>query len=323
MLRAAMVIFVTGAAGFIGSHLSERLCARGDDVIGYDNFDKFYARVDKERNLSKLRSDPKFTFVEGDIRDAAALERVFAERHPEVVVHLAALAGVRPSLDNPSRYADVNVTGTQRVFDASRAHGVARFVFGSSSSVYGSDSEPPFKESDPCLTPLSPYAATKRANELMLYTAHHLYAVDITCLRFFTVFGPRQRPDLAIHKFARLMAGAKPIPMFGDGSSSRDYTYVDDIIDGVVAAIDQARGAPAFRVYNLGGSRTTTLKQLIDLVAKSLAMKPTIETLPEQPGDMKRTLADVELSGKELGYAPKVSMEEGMRRFAEWWRSLE
>jgi UDP-glucuronate 4-epimerase len=318
-----MVIFVTGAAGFIGSHLSERLCARGDDVIGYDNFDAFYPRADKERNLTKLRSDPKFTFVEGDIRDAEALERVFAERHPEVVVHLAALAGVRPSLDNPSRYADVNVTGTQRVFDASRAHGVARFVFGSSSSVYGSDSEPPFKESDPCLTPLSPYAATKRANELMLYTAHHLYAVDITCLRFFTVFGPRQRPDLAIHKFARLMAGAKPIPMFGDGSTSRDYTYVDDIIDGVVAAIDKPRTVPGFRVYNLGGSRTTTLKQLIDLVAKSIGMKPLIENMPEQPGDMKRTLADVELSGKELGYAPKVSMEEGMRRFAEWWRSLE
>ena len=319
-----MVIFVTGAAGFIGSHLSERLCARGDEVIGYDNFDRFYARADKERNLAKLRTDPKFTFVEGDIRDAAALESVFAARHPEVVVHLAALAGVRPSLENPALYADVNVVGTQRVFDASRAHGVSRFVFGSSSSVYGRDSQPPFKENDPCLTPVSPYAATKRSNELMLFAAHHLYGIDVTCLRFFTVFGPRQRPDLAIHKFARLMASAKPIPMFGDGSSSRDYTYVDDIIDGVVAAIDQPRGgASAFRVYNLGGSRTTTLKQLIDLVAKSLAMKPTIETMPEQPGDMKRTLADVELSGKELGYAPKVSMEEGMRRFAAWWRSLE
>ena len=241
---------------------SERLCSRGDDVIGFDNFDPFYPRADKEKNLTKLRGEPKFTFVEGDIRDAEALERVFAERHPEVVVHLAALAGVRPSLAEPARFADVNVTGTQRVFDASRAHGVARFVFGSSSSVYGRDSQPPFKESDPCLTPVSPYAATKRANELMLFAAHHLYAVDVTCLRFFTVFGPRQRPDLAIHKFARLMAAAKPIPMFGDGSTSRDYTYVDDIIDGVVAAIDQPRsGAPGFRVYNLGGSRTTTLKQ--------------------------------------------------------------
>ena len=319
-----MIIFVTGAAGFIGSHLCERLCARGDDVIGYDNFDPFYPRAEKERNLTKLRGEAKLTFVEGDIRDGEALERVFAERHPEVVVHLAALAGVRPSLAEPARFADINVTGTQRVFDASRGHGVARFVFGSSSSVYGRDSQPPFKESDPCLTPVSPYAATKRANELMLFTAQHLYAVDITCLRFFTVFGPRQRPDLAIHKLARLMAAAKPIPMFGDGSTSRDYTYIDDIIDGVVAAIDQPRGsAPGFRVYNLGGSRTTTLKQLIDLVATSLAMKPTIETLPEQPGDMQRTLADVTLSAKELGYAPKVSMEEGMRRFADWWRSLE
>jgi UDP-glucuronate 4-epimerase len=240
------------------------------------------------------------------------------------VVHLAALAGVRPSLADPVRYADVNVIGTQRVFDACRAHGVGRLVFGSSSSVYGRDSEPPFKESDPCLTPLSPYAATKRANELMLFTAHHLYAVDVTCLRFFTVFGPRQRPDLAIHKFAKLMAAAKPIELFGDGSTSRDYTYIDDIIDGVVAAIDQPRaGAPGFRVYNLGGSRTTTLKQLVDLLSKALAMKPTIESLPEQPGDMKRTLADVTLAGKELGYAPKVSMQDGIQRFADWWRSLE
>jgi len=190
--------------------------------------------------------------------------------------------------------------------------------------VYGRDSQPPFKESDPCLTPLSPYAATKRANELMLFAAHHLYSFDITCLRFFTVFGPRQRPDLAIHKFARLMAAAKPIEMFGDGSTSRDYTYIDDIIDGVVAAIDQPRGAaPAFRIYNLGGSRTTSLKQLVELVAKSLGMKPTIQTMPKQPGDMKQTLADVTLSAKELGYAPKVTMQEGMRRFADWWRALE
>ena len=316
-----MVIFVTGAAGFIGSHLAERLCGRGDDVIGLDNFDAFYARADKERNLAKLRSEPKFTFVEGDIRDADVLDRIFGERHPEVVVHLAALAGVRPSLADPVRYADVNVIGTQRVFDACRAHGVGRLVFGSSSSVYGRDSEPPFKESDPCLTPLSPYAATKRANELMLFTAHHLYAVDVTCLRFFTVFGPRQRPDLAIHKFAKLMAAAKPIELFGDGSTSRDYTYIDDIIDGVVAAIDQPRaGAPGFRVYNLGGSRTTTLKQLVDLLSKALAMKPTIESLPEQPGDMKRTLADVSLARRALGYAPKVAIADGIPRFVDWFR---
>src|SRR4029079_5085027 len=223
---AAMVIFVTGAAGFIGSHLSERVSGRGDGVFWFDNFDPFYPRAEKERNLTKLRAEPKFTFVEGDIRDADALERAFAERHPEGGGHLAALAGVRPSLAEPARFADVNVIGTQRVFDASRAHGVARFVFGSSSSVYGRDRQPPFKESDPCLTPVSPYAATKRANELMLFTAQHLYAVDITCLRFFTVFGPRQRPDLAVHKFARLMAANKPIPMFGDGSTSRDYTYI-------------------------------------------------------------------------------------------------
>jgi UDP-glucuronate 4-epimerase len=324
MLPHAMVIFVTGAAGFIGSHLCERLCARGDDVIGLDNFDAFYPRADKERNLAKLQTEAKFTFVEGDVRDAGVLDRVFAERHPEAVVHLAALAGVRPSLAEPARFADVNVIGTQRVFDASRAHGVSRFVFGSSSSVYGRDSQPPFKESDPCLTPMSPYAATKRASELALFTAHHLYAVDVTCLRFFTVFGPRQRPDLAIHKFARLMAANKPVELYGDGSTSRDYTYVDDIIDGVVAAIDQPRGpAPGYRIYNLGGSRATTLKQLVEMLAKALAMKPAIESLPEQPGDMKQTLADVALAGKDLGYAPKVSMQDGIKRFADWWRALE
>ena len=237
---------VTGAAGFIGSHLSERLCARGDEVVGFDSFDAFYPRPVKEANLAGLRQERRFSFVEGDIRDPAALERALARR-PDVVVHLAALAGVRPSLAEPARYADVNLTGTQRVVDAVRAHGVPRLVFASSSSVYGRDSQPPFKESDPCLAPLSPYASTKRAGELMLFTNHHLYALDVTCLRFFTVYGPRQRPDLAIHKFARLISAGKPIELYGYGTTSRDYTFIDDIIDGVVAAIDQP-GAPEFRV---------------------------------------------------------------------------
>ncbi len=316
-----MRIVVTGAAGFIGSHLSESLCARGDEVVGFDNFDSFYARATKEGNLTGLRAERRFAFVEGDIRDAAALGRAFGGERVDAVVHLAALAGVRPSLAEPARYADVNLVGTQRVLDAARAAGVPRFVFASSSSVYGGDSEPPFKESDLCLRPLSPYASTKRSGELMLYTAHHLYAFDVTCLRFFTVYGPRQRPDLAIHKFGRLIDAGQPIPLFGDGKTSRDYTFIDDIVDGVVAAIDEAVTAPGFRIYNLGGSRTTTLLGLVELLGSALGKKAIVEWQPEQPGDMKRTLADVTLSGRALGYAPKVTMEQGIARFVAWLRA--
>jgi UDP-glucuronate 4-epimerase len=317
-----MRILVTGAAGFIGSHLAERLCARGDDVVGFDNFDPFYARADKQRNLEALAASPRFALCEGDLRSAADLARAFAAARPDVVVHLAALAGVRPSLADPARYADVNLLGTQRVLDACRAHGVARVAFASSSSVYGLDSAVPFKESDPCLRPLSPYAATKRAGELMLFTAHHLYALDASCLRFFTVFGPRQRPDLAIHKFARLISEGRPIELYGDGSTSRDYTYIDDIVDGVVAAVDElGRGAPDYRIYNVGGSRTTTLLQLVEMISAALGKKPTIDWRPEQPGDMKRTLADVALAGRALGYAPRVSIEDGLARFVAWFRA--
>jgi UDP-glucuronate 4-epimerase len=319
-----MRILVTGAAGFIGSHLAERLCARGDDVVGFDNFDPFYARPEKQRNLAALAASPRFALVEGDLRSAADLERAFAAGRPDVVVHLAALAGVRPSLADPARYADVNLLGTQRVLDACRAHAVARVAFASSSSVYGLDSAVPFKESDPCLRPLSPYAATKRAGELMLFTAHHLDALDVSCLRFFTVFGPRQRPDLAIHKFARLISEGRPIELYGDGSTSRDYTYIDDIVDGVVAAVDElGRGAPDYRIYNLGGSRTTTLRELVEMISAALGKRPTIEWRPEQPGDMKRTLADVSLAGRALGYAPRVSLEDGMARFVAWFRAQQ
>jgi UDP-glucuronate 4-epimerase len=316
-----MRILVTGAAGFIGSHLSERLVARGDEVVGFDNFDPFYPRAVKEQNLAGLRP-PRFTLVEGDVRSIADLERAFAGAPFDAVVHLAALAGVRPSLADPARYVDVNVLGTTRLTEVARAHGVSRFVFASSSSVYGAGSEPPFKETDPCLRPLSPYASTKRAGELQLFTAHHLYALDVTCLRFFTVYGPRQRPDLAIHKFARHILAGKTIQLFGDGSTSRDYTWIDDIIDGVVASVDnsaqQGKGAPGYRIYNLGGSRTTTLLGLVDLLSNALGKKPVIEWQPEQPGDMKRTLADVSIVGQALGYAPRVPIEEGIARFAAW-----
>jgi UDP-glucuronate 4-epimerase len=317
-----MRVLVTGAAGFIGSHLCERLCARGDTVVGLDNFDGFYARQVKLANLAALAGAARFSLVEGDVRAAADLARAFGATPPDAVVHLAALAGVRPSLAEPARYADVNLIGTQRVADACREAGVARLVFASSSSVYGRDSAVPFRESDPCLTPLSPYASTKRAGELLLFTAHHLYGLDVSCLRFFTVFGPRQRPDLAIHRFARLISAGQPIQLFGDGGASRDYTFIDDIVDGVVASVDeQGRGAPpAYRIYNLGGSRTTTLLQLVDLLSQALGKQPVIEWQPEQPGDMKRTLADLTLVSRALGYAPRVSMEDGIARFVTWLR---
>jgi UDP-glucuronate 4-epimerase len=314
-----MRILVTGAAGFIGSHLCERLCARGDDVVGFDNFDPFYPRDVKQRNLAGPAGSPRFAFVEGDLRADADLARAFAAAPPDAVVHLAALAGVRPSLLDPARYADVNVVGTQRLAVACRAAGVARFVFASSSSVYGLDSVVPFKESDPCLRPVSPYASTKRAGELLLFTAHHLDGLAVTCLRFFTVYGPRQRPDLAIHKFARHISEGKPIELYGDGSTSRDYTFIDDIVDGVVAAIDEQGGGPsAYRIYNLGGSRTTTLLRLVELLSDALGKRPIVEWRPEQPGDMKRTLADVTLAGRALGYAPRIPIEDGIARFVRW-----
>jgi UDP-glucuronate 4-epimerase len=326
-------VLVTGAAGFIGSHLCQRLAARGDQVTGFDNFDAFYARDIKSRNLAEVRGaiaavpalHGAFTFVEGDIRSPEALAAAFSASRPDVVVHLAALAGVRPSIQDPARYADVNVTGTQNVLSACHAHGVARMAFASSSSVYGLDSAVPFHETDPCLHPLSPYAATKRAGELLTFTAHHLSQLGVSNLRFFTVYGPRQRPDLAIHKFTRLISAGKPIELFGDGTTSRDYTFIDDIIDGCVAAVDQLAADPTgvCRTYNLGGSRTTTLVGLVELISQSLGRQAILSWLPEQPGDMKRTLADLTVSEQQLGYRPRVPMSVGIQRFIDWYRASQ
>lgn len=318
-----MKILLTGAAGFIGSHLAERLCARGDQVVGFDNFDAFYPRASKERNLAKLRKDDRFALVEGDLTIPGDLDRAFtaAGGLVDVVVHLAALAGVRPSLSQPARYSEVNVTGTVNVFEAARKRDVKKVVFASSSSVYGSGSAVPFTESDVCARPLSPYAATKRAGELLAFTENHVHGTGVTCLRFFTVYGPRQRPDLAIAKFTRLIALGQQIELFGDGQTSRDYTWVDDIIDGVVASIDQMAREPKgrFRIYNLGGSKTTTLRSLVDMIANALNKQPLLAWKAEQPGDMKHTHADVALAAKELGYAPKVDIAAGIERFVAWW----
>lgn len=316
-----MNVLLTGAAGFIGSNLAQRLRARGDAVVGFDNFDAFYARATKERNLAALAADPGFRLVEGDLRRPDDLQRALAAPI-DTVVHLAALAGVRPSLQDPARFYDVNVMGTLQLLEACHARGLRRIVFASSSSVYGLDSTVPFRESDPCARPLSPYAATKRAGELLAFNAHHLHGQSITSLRFFTVYGPRQRPDLAIHKFTRAIATGKPIELYGDGATSRDYTWIDDIVDGIVAAIDQQAGdtRPTYRTYNLGGSHPTSLRALVDLISSALGRAPLIEWKPEQPGDMTRTLADVSLAGRELGYAPRVPITEGIPRFVQWWR---
>ena len=319
-----MKVLLTGAAGFIGSHLASRLCGRGDRVTGLDNFDPFYPREVKERNLADLLARKDFQLVEGDITDPHDVDQAFdVAGQVDTVVHLAALAGVRPSIASPGRYWNVNVNGTLHLLHACRERGVKSIVFASSSSVYGMDSDVPFLESDPCSRPLSPYAATKRAGELMAFNHHHLYGAAVTCLRFFTVYGPRQRPDLAIHKFTRLIATGKPIELFGDGSTSRDYTWIDDIVDGVVASIDQqARDTRnAYRIYNLGGSHPTSLKELVDRIQAALGMQATITWKPEEPGDMKHTLADVDLAQSDLGYSPKVSIAAGIPRFVEWWRS--
>jgi UDP-glucuronate 4-epimerase len=315
-----MRVFLTGAAGFIGSHLAARLLERGHEVVGLDNFDPFYDPAIKERNLAAFAGLARFTLVRGDIRDGALLGELLG-RAPgcDAVVHLAALAGVRPSIAEPLRYAAVNVTGTLTLLEACRAAGLKRFVFASSSSVYGAHSPVPFGEADPAVRPASPYAATKRAGELLCSNYTDLFGLDTCALRFFTVYGPRQRPEMAIHKFARLIAQGRPVPFFGDGQSARDYTFVDDIIDGVVAAVE--RQPAGHTVYNLGGSRTTTLARLVELIARALGQEPVLDRQPDQPGDVPITYADVTRAGRDLGYAPKVLIEDGIGRFVEWFRA--
>jgi UDP-glucuronate 4-epimerase len=316
-----MNILLTGVAGFIGSYLGARLLGRGDRVVGLDAFDEtLYPAALHRANLATIGDHPNLTFVEGDLLDAPLVERLVAEHRPDVVVHLAALAGVRPSVREPVRYMRVNVEGTTNVLEACRKHGVRRVVFASSSSIYGAHSSVPFREDDPALVPASPYAATKRAGEFLGATWLDLYGIGFTALRFFTVYGPRQRPEMAIAKFARLILDGKPLPLFGDGSTARDYTFIDDIIDGVVASIDRCEPGK-MRIYNLGGSRTTTLARLVELLEEGLGKRALIERLPLEPGDVPITYADVSRAEAELGYRPRVPIEEGIARVCAWLKS--
>ncbi len=312
-----MKAVVTGAAGFIGSHLTERLLKEGWTVTGVDNFDAFYDPGVKRRNLAGCLSDPSFRLVEADIRDANAMQDAIA-RDTDVIVHLAARAGVRPSIAEPQLYMDVNINGTVVLLEAARKQNVGRFIFASSSSVYGNNRKVPFSEDDNVDFPISPYAASKKAGELICHTYHHLYGIAINCLRFFTVYGPRQRPDLAIHKFARLIEAGKPIPVYGDGTMMRDFTYIDDILHGVMAAIDRCTD---YEIFNLGESQPISVTDLISELETALGKKAIQESLPLQPGDVDRTFADVSKAEVQLGYKPSTDIRTGLARFVEWLRA--
>ena len=315
-------ILITGGAGFIGSHLVEQLLIEGNwRVTVVDDFNDFYEPALKRANVRRHLDDSRFQLREADIRDRAALDPVFAATPFDVIVHLAARAGVRPSLSAPLLYAETNITGTLHLLELARAHGIRQFVFGSSSSVYGINAKVPFGEDDPIRQPISPYAATKAAGEHLCHTYAHLHGIRCVALRFFTVYGARQRPDLAIHKFAKLIDSGRPLPVFGDGTTRRDYTYIDDIISGVRAAIDYA--ASDFEAINLGESRTVELRELIALLEKELGREAVIDRQAMQPGDVPQTYADITKARRLLGYNPQTQIEDGIRRFVEWFRKAE
>jgi UDP-glucuronate 4-epimerase len=313
-----MRILLTGAAGFIGSHTAEALVGRGDEVVGVDNFNAFYAPAIKRRNAAAVaaRGGAKFTLAEGDITDERFLDGVFTTGAFDAVVHLAAWAGVRPSIDNPGIYMDVNVRGTVNLLERMRSKKIDKLVFASSSSVYGGRETVPFRETDPVDRPISPYAASKKAGEVLAYTWHHLHGLNVAALRYFTVYGPRQRPEMAIHKFATMLARKQPIPMFGNGDTARDYTFIDDIVQGTVAALDHCAG---YEIYNLGEEHTTTLRELIDLLAAAMKTEATIREESTQPGDVPITYADVSKARAKIGYRPSTTMREGIERFVKWF----
>ena len=314
-------VLVTGAAGFIGSHLVEALAVRGDEVVGIDNFDPFYARASKERNLREIGEQPGFRFHELDMLDVDALAPHLTR--DTVLVHLAAKAGVRPSIADPVGYARVNVAGTAAVMEAARRAGLSRVVFGSSSSVYGDATPIPFREDATAMTPVSPYAATKRAGELLLEALAPLHGFRAASLRFFTVYGARQRPDLAIHSFARRLVQGQALTLYGDGSQARDYTYFTDIVQGVLAAVDWTAAAPVgVDIFNVGGARAVPLKTLVGTLGRAMGIEPRVEWAPMPPGDVQRTCADLEKSRRVLGYDPRVQLEEGIAHFVTWFRGI-
>jgi UDP-glucuronate 4-epimerase len=311
-------VLVTGGAGAIGSLLVDALLARGDEVAVLDSFHEFYPRARKERNLAHARRERGFAGVfEGDVRDAAFVASVFEKFAPSAVAHLAARAGVRPSIEDPVTYSDVNVVGTSVMLNAAARAGVERFVFASSSTVYGERPRGEFTEDMPADKPVSPYGATKRGGELLCHAAFATTGLPVTCLRFFNAYGPRMRPDLAIHKFAALMLADRPIPVFGDGSVERDFTFVTETVDGIVRALDRASG---FHIYNLGRGSPVTVNEIIAALERALGTRARRETLPPAAGDLPRTWASVALARAELGYDPRVSLDEGVERFVKWLR---
>jgi len=314
-----MNFLVTGGAGFIGSHVCERLLQAGHAVWALDDLNPFYSPAIKQRNLNEVKSLGRpFTFIHGDLTDIAIVRDLFQKVRFDQVIHLAARAGVRPSLAEPELYQQVNVVGTANILETARRNGVKKILIASSSSVYGVNQKTPFAEDDPVFSIISPYAASKLACEALGHVYHHVHGMDVTALRFFTAYGPRQRPDLAIHKFAALIAAGKPIPVFGDGSTARDYTYISDIVDGVMACVEKKFG---FEIFNLGESQTVTLNRLIELLEQSLGKKAIIERHPAQPGDVPLTYADITKSRQLLDYSPRIKIEQGVPLFVEWFRN--
>ena len=313
--------FITGGAGFIGSSLSESLIKEGNKIVTIDNFCNFYNPLIKENNIKQLEKNENFKLYRADIRDRQAVKKIFDENNIDVVMHLAAMAGVRPSIENPVLYQEVNCMGTQNILEEMKEHNVKNLVMASSSSVYGNCKEVPFRENMIVDFAISPYAATKKANEVMTHVYHKLFDMNVIMLRFFTVYGPKQRPDLAINKFTRLMLEDKEIPMFGDGTTSRDYTYIDDIVDGIKKSCNYViENANVYEILNLGNSSPVTLKEMINTIGQALNIKPKIQELPMQPGDVERTFADVSKAKKLIGYEPKTTFKEGIQNFVNWYK---